>query len=801
MLSDHEFLARLQQSQLLSRAEIEAVERELSSSGIDQVLQRLLAEERCTGYQANILQGRTNDPLQLGAYLLLEEIGQGGMGRVFKARHRVMNRLVALKLIRPDLLTSADAVVRFRREVQAAARVAHPNIVMAHDAGEAEGSHFLVMEYCDGMTLSQLVRQRGPLAVGQACDYIRQAALGLQHASERGLVHRDIKPGNLMICGGQVKILDLGLARLHELAQADGESLMQTDSGVTMGTPDFVAPEQAKDPRTADIRADIYSLGCTLYYLLSGSVPFPGGTAFEKMLRHQTEQPKPLSTLRSNVPPEVLVILEQMMAKEPAGRFAAPAQVAEALLPLATSSAGVDADSSAETLLSSTLGSPVTGSNPSLASLPRRPAVAQRAAEDRLAEPISDAPTLRSDKDESLVALPAPRVVVAARAPIRASRRFLLIGGCVLSAVALLSGFAWVASRPWWPANQTASPYTATPATALEEWPLEKTFGPHAETVNALAFSHDDQILAVACGTEWGKTPGSVALWNVATGDSAGTLTGHQFDVLCVAMAPKPLAHVVATGEGKLNGAVPSEVRLWNIQNQTVLATIQGFKNGVVAVSFSNDGSLLATAGAQDDRTVRIWRVDRLLSARTAAVNETDAALVTSLTGLTKWIPTVAFSPDGKTLLAGSGDSVWRWQVEDWSELPRISLPRPAGDIHRAAWSRDGRRIAAVTNVAFIEPRPVPLIAVWNVDDSQEPPRFIDYDSSLGDVVFLADSRFLAVGDQDGYMALFNLATGQQVWRRKVSEDWAWANVLSHRGDFLAGKALEGSVSLWRVSK
>src|SRR5205807_1969728 len=166
----------------------------------------------------------------------------------------------------------------------------------AFDADEVHGTHFLVMEYvAGGQDLHRLVKERGPLPIEQACAVIGQAALGLQHAYERGLVHRDIKPHNLLVSGSLVKILDFGLARLGE---ADDESSTLTQEGMVMGTPDYLAPEQARDAHTADIRADLYSLGCTLYFLLTGRAPFAGGTAAEKMYRHQFEEPAPLEQLR-----------------------------------------------------------------------------------------------------------------------------------------------------------------------------------------------------------------------------------------------------------------------------------------------------------------------------------------------------------------------------------------------------------------------------------------------------------------------------------------------------------------------
>jgi serine/threonine protein kinase/WD40 repeat protein len=299
-----------------------------------------LAQELCrrgvlTAFQAErVLQGRG---LMLDQYLLLDKLGEGGMGEVFKARHLRMKRLVAVKVIRPECLTGPKAVQRFNREIQAAAQLLHPNIVVAYDAGEDKNLHYFVMEFVEGIDLGKLVKDLGPLPAGLACEYVRQAALGLQHAHEKGLVHRDIKPHNLLLTqapgspqGGVVKVLDMGLARIRE-TEADEATL--TQEGMVMGTPDFIAPEQATDSRAVDIRADVYSLGCSLYFLLTGDVPFPGGTVFAKLYKHRHEEPIPLEQARPEVSSAIAAVCRRMMAKEPADRYRTPADAAAALAP------------------------------------------------------------------------------------------------------------------------------------------------------------------------------------------------------------------------------------------------------------------------------------------------------------------------------------------------------------------------------------------------------------------------------------------------------------------------------------
>ncbi|HVS35264.1 MAG TPA: serine/threonine-protein kinase [Gemmataceae bacterium] len=288
-----------------------------------------------TSYQGNkLLQGRGKD-LVLGAYVLLEPLGEGGMSQVFKARQQRLGRVVALKVLRKERLSNPETVHRFQRELRALAALSHPNIVTAYSADEVRGAHMLVMEYVEGATdLAALVKKNGPLPIPEACEYIRQAALGLQHAHEHGMVHRDVKPHNLLLCAGGklVKILDLGLARVD--APGGEASGAVTRDGAILGSPDYLSPEQAQEMHTVDIRADLYSLGCTFYYLLTGVPPFPGGTFFDKVYRHRFEEPQPLESLRPDAPPDVGAVVRKLMAKRPEERFGTPAEVAAAVAAL-----------------------------------------------------------------------------------------------------------------------------------------------------------------------------------------------------------------------------------------------------------------------------------------------------------------------------------------------------------------------------------------------------------------------------------------------------------------------------------
>jgi eukaryotic-like serine/threonine-protein kinase len=341
------FLARLRESGLLSPEELSQVDGMGVETGRGKTLARLLIERGLlTRFQAEmIMRGRT-DGFILGQYRILDQLGRGGMGRVFKAEHLTMNRLVALKVLAANLMKTERARLLFQREVRAAARLVHPNIVTAYDANQIGDHHYLVMEYVDGPNLHELVKQRGPMPIAQACEFIRQAALGLQHAHETGMVHRDIKPSNLLIQrpGRQcvVKILDFGLARLHEPSNEFSpthDSLPGSEHQV-VGTPDYLSPEQARNLHSVDIRSDLYSLGCTFYYLLTASVPYPGGTTLEKLVRHGSDPAPLVNQTRPDVPTEVAAIVAKLLAKKPEDRFQTPLELVTALAPFSALGSG-----------------------------------------------------------------------------------------------------------------------------------------------------------------------------------------------------------------------------------------------------------------------------------------------------------------------------------------------------------------------------------------------------------------------------------------------------------------------------
>jgi len=319
-----QFLDYLVTSRLMSAAEARQVVANISADrrrDSKTMAQELVKQQRVTPYQARRLLLGQLKGLVLGSCVVQEELGAGGMGVVFKALHRGLNKSVAVKVLPPEVTANPAAIKRFRREALACARLSHPNLVAAFDTGEEQGVHFLVLEYVAGCDLAQWVKKHGPMPLLQSLDCILQAAAGLGCAHAAGVVHRDVKPHNLILDDrGTVKVLDLGLARLDS---ADGERGNETSTdaltktGSFMGSCDYIAPEQAMNIKAADHRADIYSLGGTLHFLLTGKPMYSGETGMEKIFAHREN---PIPTL-PGVPRSVQAVFRRMVAKRPEDRY------------------------------------------------------------------------------------------------------------------------------------------------------------------------------------------------------------------------------------------------------------------------------------------------------------------------------------------------------------------------------------------------------------------------------------------------------------------------------------------------
>lgn len=378
------FLTILQRMQVLMPQEVQEVTRELGPHFTDpHDLAHYLTEiDWLTEYQVRLLFNDRWEELTIGPYLILDRLGEGGVSEVFKAWDTVKGRTVALKVLHQHLTDRTAAIREFQRELQAVTRLSHPNIIQTFDAHQVGSLHYFAMEYVAGLDLDRHVRQSGALPIEQACEYVRQVAQGLQHAHQLGLVHRDIKPANLFLVNppvpstalpgsernerrtplpgvdrskaegsaaarrgfdSVVKILDWGLARVRPDAGGCPELTgmdLDTEKGLLIGTADYIAPEQACDPCLVDIRADIYSLGCTLYFLLTAQPPFPGASLMQKLLQHQDAERPQVRGVRSDVPEELAGVVQRMMARRPEDRYAIPLLVAGALRHFAAGATG-----------------------------------------------------------------------------------------------------------------------------------------------------------------------------------------------------------------------------------------------------------------------------------------------------------------------------------------------------------------------------------------------------------------------------------------------------------------------------
>ena len=335
-------------SKLMTPAEMQAMrQRWLGESRDDagkvsHFLKWLVSRRYLTEYQAGLLSRGHTDDFFLGAYKILERIGRGSMAGVYKAIHP-SGQVVAIKVLPPSRAKNRLLLARFQREARLAVKLNHPHVVRTFQIGETKHIHYLVMEYLEGETLEDVLQRRQRLPVGEAVRLTYQALVGLQHIHEHGMVHRDLKPANLMVFPASVrgadettlksnlKILDIGLARQYFDDDSSGAAQDLTEEGVLLGTPDYLAPEQARDPRAIDIRADIYSLGCVLYRFLTGQTPFPDKNIMNQMIRHASEAPRPLAQFVPTIPEGLQQIVAWMMAKNANERYPNPARASQAL--------------------------------------------------------------------------------------------------------------------------------------------------------------------------------------------------------------------------------------------------------------------------------------------------------------------------------------------------------------------------------------------------------------------------------------------------------------------------------------
>jgi serine/threonine protein kinase len=588
----------------------------------------------------------------VAGFEIMEELNRGGMGVIYKARQIAMNRLVALKAINPFKLEQPGARERFMSEVRASAVLNHQNIVQVYHTDLDGPFPYLAMEYVPGIDLLRLVRKVGPLPVADAVYYIRQAAIGLQHAYEKGLVHRDIKPSNLMVTPGpigsegvkggklpKVKILDMGLARvLSPEGRDEDEGLTQT--GVFLGTPDYVSPEQAEDPRRADIRSDIYSLGGSLYYLLTGEVPFPGKSIVEKLRKALTEQPPSAAAKRKDVPPAVNAVLRKMMTRDPAKRYQTPVEVMAAL----------------DRAMKGELPSDEEEADAEPIPTPLATVRAHAGAVRSMAVAATpDGPTLVTAGDDSRLRLWQPATLQEVKtflADLGAVEQLVIApNGKRAATCAIRLTTAEMGVQLWdlatgaeqrrlrGPADNIRCVAIAPDSKAIVAgsddgmvwlWTSD-TGGPktvcmrgHAGSVTGVAFVSADSLLTAG-------TDGTVRQWELKTGKSKGTIPAGVGPLVALAYGGKRLA--VAGDSLALRMPTGQFVKL------------EGHDGPVLCCAISADGRLLVSGGA--DRTVRVWSTE-------------EGTTVTTFPGHTGPVRAVAIDPGCQAIFSGGEDGMLR---------------------------------------------------------------------------------------------------------------------------------------------
>jgi WD40 repeat protein/serine/threonine protein kinase len=770
--------------------------------------QRLLALDWLTPFQVNCLLQKRGAQLVLGPYNLLQKLGEGGTGRVFKARHQRMQRIVALKVIRRELLADPEILARFYREIQVASQVAHPNVVHAYDAGPSDDCHFLAMEYVQGVDLSRLVKLSGRLTVKQACDFIRQAALGLQHIHEHGLVHRDIKPSNLLLAEGHgspsvglVKILDLGLARFQQPLEEEVTGTFGPAGGVMMGTPDYMAPEQALNFHQADIRSDIYSLGCSLYYLLTGQPPFPGGTLAQKLLAHQQTKPPALTQLRPDAPLELLPILNRMLAKLPAERYQTPGELADALAAatacwaeestgattnVATATPAYDASK----LVTPAIPLPAAaatmfGDMPPLAIPVDEEALTEgtvKNSTESATAVLGDEPAPLSDDPLSFAkGLPPPKVDDAGfliPAPSETAGpnwrlRLLLIGGGLLALLLLLLLLrALMAGRPSATRlhDGVESKLTTQPIPTQErfDWQppeLVAVLGEHR-------LRHWGSALGIAFTTD-GKEAFSygmdnaIRFWDPSTGRECKVCPGQKGWALPMIFS--------ANGKTVFTSSLDNTVRQWEVATGKEKRAYIGHGGRILSVSLALDGKILASA-SQDG--IKIWDVDSGQQRHWFTISGTIP-------------PAPMLSPDGKTL-AYCGPAFSVRLVDVAKQKDRAVLDGHRLGVALFCFSRDGKLLASASYDKTIR--------IWDVVEGKAGHVLPGHTQAATALEFSPDGKTLASGSAYGHIKLWDLATGKELAARQGHFAAVAGLAISPDNSTLVSCSHDGTLRIWELA-